>query len=276
MTDLSDWEGVLENELEDSADLILLRPHPPREQPASTGGSNSFKGKADDGNDYHIKTLQNGQSETVPAIEQIVGRVGKLVEAPVCTVRTIRIPQSLFERENITLPNTLSESGIAHGSRDIGQTASLDEKNVVAVSRDNNRRRYVFFWALYDWCCGDDAQWLFAASTEDQLYSHDHGYYLPGRNGTVDVNSLEQTLGDEVSDNGRSLRSKLTDLDGEMAEAARAAAQNLRDVQADELIETLSDVPSSWPIGASDLERIGWFLYRRAPNVADRLQNRIA
>jgi hypothetical protein len=68
------------------------------------------------------------------------------------------------------------EEGWAHGSRAIDLVI---ETRDISLSRttDDNARRQAGLYALHDWCCGQDAQWLMAGP-ESEFHSHDHGFYL--------------------------------------------------------------------------------------------------
>jgi hypothetical protein len=65
-------------------------------------------------------------------------------------------------------------------------SASLEVGDVVEVrslqhrSEDDNARRHVGVYALYDWCWGADDQWLYQGGTRNTIFSHDHGSYLWG------------------------------------------------------------------------------------------------
>jgi hypothetical protein len=58
-------------------------------RPSSVGGAGSFLVVADDGRRYWCKSLNNFQSPRVPITEQLVGRLGALIGAPVCEVALV-------------------------------------------------------------------------------------------------------------------------------------------------------------------------------------------
>ena len=124
---------------------------------------------------FGIKPLNNLQGERVPITEQIVARAGQLIGAPVCTPRTIEIPEELatypYCHSRVLVPS------IAHGSGAVDEVTEIRTMN--HRNEDENNVRHAYIFALYDWCWGGDEQWLVDLSDEFRYYSHDHGHYLP-------------------------------------------------------------------------------------------------
>ena len=114
-----------------------------------------------------------------------------------------------------------------------------------------------------DWCYGSDDQWLYSSSAEGQLFSHDHGWYLPEPGPTWSEASLVARV-----DEPRPLREASDGLDKD--ELIRLA-QRLRAIEAPLLVEALRRIPVQWPVTDGELECVGWFLQRRSKAVADRL-----
>ena len=159
-------------------------------------------------------------------------------------------------------PGAVIEPGYAHASRAV-ETAS-EANQLLYRDRDDNRRRHAGVYAIYDWCWGGDDQWLYAEAEDRQLYSHDHGWYLPETGPGWDESTLAARVDEAHQPSGPS-----EGLDGD--ELDRLAAR-LRALAEDELVELVRCVPASWPIADSDLEALGWFLENRAPAVAARLE----
>ena len=210
-----------------------------------------------------MKPTNNRQGPMVPVTEQIVGRAGVLIGAPTCEVRTAAVPQAIQGWE--FRPGHSLEPGIAH--------ACLEVENAVEVRQrlerrndDDNASRHVYIMALFDWCFGDDAQWLSALDDNGKFYSHDHGWYLPpnGPNLTEAAMRAEVDRAHELTDPG----------DGIVDEDVLAAADSLRAVSRDDLLEVLTAIPQQWSVSNADLERVGSFLEARAPAAADRLITR--
>jgi hypothetical protein len=120
-------------------------------------------------------------------------------------------------------------------------------------------------YALYDWCCGADAQWLYDLNNDRTLYSHDHGLYLPpaGKGGW--------TIHDLIA--SADSPSELPDPpNGLSATAIDQVAAALDAVDRTSLVSIINRVPASWPVADDELGALGWFLEYRAPAVAQRLR----
>ncbi|MCH8113676.1 MAG: hypothetical protein IH905_17260 [Proteobacteria bacterium] len=253
-----DWDGVFDGQRTTAADVLLKATL----QKSPDGGSGAFLGLANDGQRYWIKPLNNAQGERVPITEQIVGRVGSLLGVPTCEVRTISISEDFAGWE--FRPGRALEPGIAHASLNVEDaifTRALDRH-----MDDDNSRRYVFLFALYDWCWGGDVQGLLAAKDDNRFYSHDHGWYLPpeGPNWTINDLAAQADIPRELS----------TNLDGVGVSAAEEVASMLESMERDQLQSALSGIPSVWPASDDELEWVGFFLEKRAPLVAQRIKQR--
>lgn len=228
--------------------------------PSNTGGSGSFQARCSDGRRWWVKPLNNCQgSPRVVVNEFIVGRLGLLIGAPVCEVDVVRIGPDHVGWE-FRAGHQLEE-GLASGSRDVEgahEAHQLDHRN-----QDDNQRRHVGAFALYDWCWGADPQWLFEAPAQERTHSHDHGYYFPdGPNWTG------ASLQREVS-NSHALPQ---DPSGLLPAEKERVADRLGTLTADEIGAVLRQVPSSWPVTDEELADLGVFLEQRAPLVGERVR----
>jgi hypothetical protein len=132
-------------------------------------------------------------------------------------------------------------------------------------SNDDNRRRHVGVYALYDWCFGADQQWLYDLDDDRALYSHDHGLYFPppgSGSWTRDELVAHAREPHQLSDSP-------TDL---AADAVEDVATAVEAVTRADLVKIMSSIPASWPVSNDDLEALGWFLEHRAAGVADRVR----
>lgn len=227
----------------------------------SRGGSVPFQVLASDDKIYWVKMAQNSQGPRVLATEQIVAACGKLLGAPVCETALIAIPQA-FDGDSLE-NGTILRSGIAHASLNIEN--GLFEKWHTPRYRDhdNNRKRHAGYFALYDWCWGDDMQWLHDASDDRRTYSHDHGHFLPGGpRWTVD--SLQKSV-----DSPHEIDALERGLDNN--ELVRIA-DLLDNVSRETICAILQAIPEEWPVETAELEAVGWFLERRRFGVSQRLR----
>ena len=230
-------------------------------KPSPRGGSGTFLAADHDGVQWWVKPLNNQQGPLVPVTEQLVAGAGRLIGAPVCETAVARLPAEIAGWEFRS--GALIEPGYAHASRAV-ETAS-EENQLLYRDRDDNRRRHAGVYAVYDWCWGGDDQWLYAEAEDRQLYSHDHGWYLPETGPSWDEASLSVHV-----DEAHQAMWPSNELDGD--ELTRLAGR-LRSLTRDDLVVLVRRVPASWPVGDTDLETLGWFLERRASAVADRLES---
>lgn len=266
MVEMSDWRGELAGRRVDDALITAVAPLRNAQPPA---GTKPVLVLADDAQRYWIKAVNNPQHPSIPIVEQIVGRCGALIGAPACPVELIAIPEELAGHP--LYPGVALEAGIAHGSLDVMSshvTWSLEH-----AERDENRSRYLGLIALYDWCWGDDPQWLVQTGTREnptemfdhEYYSHDHGDYLFSRTGWT-----RDSIGESI-DEPRILPVllPLSTLVGFSELADRIAA-----VTHEQLVAVLSAIPATWPVSDAQLELIGFFLERRRDAVATRVRER--
>ena len=221
--------------------------------------SGTFKATSADGGRWWVKPLNNPCGARVPVTELIVGLAGKLLDAPVCEVSVVAIDPDL--EGEIYGHDCALKRGYAVGSRDV--PGVVEGRELKYGNLDDNSRRHVGVFALYDWCWGADTQWLYAFEDEQRTHSHDHGYYLPGRPSWTapDLRAVVDVAHPGPWD--------AASLDVEVLESC---ADRLERMTADEIWSILSVVPPQWPVTEHELETVGWFLERRATPVAGRLR----
>jgi hypothetical protein len=224
------------------------------------GGSGSFPGSASDKGRWYVKPQNNPQGGKVIVTEYLVSQVGALIGAPVCEVQPVAIPPTLAGyRFGSGLE--LAE-GVASASKAVGD--AVEDRALIHRDRDDNARRHAGVLALYDWCWGGDPQWLYVATAESRVYSHDHGWYLPpeGPDWTVEEMGAVAGQAHELAHAS----------DGLDPEELDRLADALGAVDAAALKTILESVPSSWPVADEELDAVGWFLELRAPEVASRMR----
>lgn len=260
MVELADWRGLVSGRTDDYDAVHLVAVITPGGQ----SWASPFRAVADDGNDYFVKTLESCRRDWARgsiAVEYIVGKVGKLVGAPVCASTLIRIPEE-FTGDEIR-PGIPLVPGIAHASKAL-EHADEQRHHLAYRNQDHNHVRHVGVYALYDWCYGDDAQWLYDLDDDRSIYSHDHGLYFPPNHGVIEDEILKLSA-DEPN--------VLPDApEGLAPEAVEAVAKALETIDRDALVNILRAVPASWPVSDEALATLGWFLEYRAPAVAHRLR----
>lgn len=232
-----------------------------REMADERGGSRPFQALVSDGNVYWVKSLGNPGSDRALIAEQIVAACGKLITAPVCNVALVRIPEELNGYQLIS--DYSLRAGIAHASLDVPQAIFDKTHGPAHRARNSNQTRHAYLWALYDWCWGDDLQYLYDPTADMTTFSHDHGYYLPG-GPAWSAQTLSDCL-DRPHDLG-------ADVDGLDAVALISVADRLESISHDQLRAIIEAVPGSWPVDGRELSALGYFLEKRIQPVAGRLR----
>jgi hypothetical protein len=253
------WAGLLAGRRSDRCDIgmdgVISA------ESVDRGGSRPFHVSATDGQSYWVKQVDNEQSCRVPITEHIIGACGRMIGAPVRDFCLIEIPEE-FDGDKL-MNGTVLRKGIAHASLNLEFGFSNKTWGPENRERDNNRRRHAAYFAFFDWCWGDDRQWLYDTSDDLAMYSHDHGHFLPGApNWTVE--SLLENV--EVS---HFLDTSPAGLDYNELGRVAAALENLA---RDQLVEVLRAVPASWPVQDAELEVLGYFLECRRSPVAARIR----
>lgn len=223
--------------------------------------SSPFLGAGSDGHQWWVKPPQAHLGKAL-VTEYVVGRVGQLIDAPVCEVAIIRIPDALGSWE--FKPGHALPTGFGSATRDLDGVAEEIRGRLSRRGDDDNARRHGGVYALVDWCFGEDLQWLLHVNDQWRLYSHDHGWYLPpgGPDWTVDLLRATADLAKPLPDSASGLdRAHLS-----------AVADKLEGVSRDALQKILMEVPASWPVTDAELDCLGWYLEHRAPQVAARLR----
>lgn len=227
---------------------------------STAGGSGSFMVLGDDDERYWCKSLNNFQSGRLPVTEQIVGRLGDLIDAPVCKCKLVMLDEIIgWEIRQGT--SRMVEKGFAHGSRAVEPT--LETRELKFRADDDNRRRHCGLYALCDWLYCGDLQWLRATDEDNAYYSHDHGFFLTGLNWT------QESLASCGADQGPiSLDADQLDTD----ELVRLA-EVLESLTLDEIETAISGLPTSWPVSDEELAAVAQFADLRKAPVAGRLRS---
>ena len=222
-------------------------------KPSPRGGSGTFLAADGDGGRWWVKPLNNKQDARVTVTEAVVGSVGALIDAPVCNSAVVFLPTEIEGWE--FRPGARIESGYAHASRSVDN--AIEHRSLLYRDRDDNARRHVGVFAIYDWCWGGDDQWFYTETEDRMVYSHDHGWYLPETGPKWNIDALISRV-----EQAHIASWPASGLD---TEVIAECSERLRTLTHDDLLAALSGIPESWPVSDSELERVGWFLESRAP-----------
>jgi hypothetical protein len=201
----------------------------------------------DDSNIYVVKGshLDAGR---VALNEQIVGRLGETLGAPVGAVRLVDISSDLID---IQPELSHLEPGLAHGSLLIGNCT--DRLGVDHVLVPENRSRFARLAILYGWMQAGDNQLIYEKSS-NVVYSVDHGHFFPiGPNWTIHALS---TASPATLDSSFDV-CKFTE-----EEIAEARAR-LEDVTAQDIAAAVAAPPSDWNFSLDERVAMADYLARR-------------
>ena len=228
---------------------------------AESGSEPAFV-SADDGHLYWMKPQGNPHGPTSLLAERIVSAAGDWLEAPVVTSSLLHLPAELAAQVRFR-DATVARPGLAHGSLAI-RTVSHEGRELKFLGRDSNSTRGARFIALWEWCGGEDAQFLYDAQNRSSLYSFDHGMWLGGGGDWKPADLLQQTA--YVPSWSHSLSrlssSEFLNVADKLETFDEAAARSLAD-----------SVPVEWGLEAADVFIVTDWLQSRAPQVARHLRN---
>ena len=227
---------------------------------AVPSGSQAFPILASDGERWHAKAPNNPQGARVLVTEYLVSLLGELIGAPVCTVRPVAIPAEFVGFQVVNGPQL--PAGIASASKTIADAIEM-RPELLHRDRDDNARRHAGVFALFDWCWGDDQQWLTVETDDHRIYSHDHGFYLPPGGAAWTVEALRGNV-----DTPHPLAQPHDGLD---LEELRRLSEALTALGVADLAAVLSSVPAYWSVTDQELDELGRYLHTRAPQVAGRI-----
>lgn len=227
-------------------------------QTSNTGSSGTFLAQDETAVQWWVKPLNNLQNPKVVVTDYVIGKMGSLIGAAVCEVSVVVIPPELEGWE--FRPGSHLAQGNAHGSRHVAD--ATEYRDLRDRDRDDNRIRQTGLFALFDWCWGSDGQWLYQASNDNSIFSHDHGHYLPGGPGWT-IDSLQTSV-----DLTHYSELKINELN--LGELGRLV-ERLRAIKVEEIMDVLSEIPADWPVDNAELETLGWFLSQRSGTCSRRL-----
>lgn len=195
--------------------------------------------------------------------EVIVGELGRRLDAPVRERVLVAVPAELTSWSDFPTVAS-SEPLIAHGSLHLANAVDADELR--HTKRGANAARQAAIVGMWDFCVGEDPQWLYETSDADAIWSYDHGLWFTTGEGDWDECVLR----------------RLVDVTATLADAPRtldrtrlrSMADSIEDLGPPELLSVVSAVPVEWGTDDRNLEAMAWFLFRRRSAVADRLRRR--
>jgi hypothetical protein len=126
-----------------------------------------------DGNEYIVKGKQAGRQIIN---DQVVARLGQVMNAPVGEPCLVEISQDLLDLE----PEfSYLATGIAHATKFI-PNCSDDHGEFLFANSSANHSRFASLAVLYGWIYADDHQFLCENQSPRLVYSVDHGHFFVG------------------------------------------------------------------------------------------------
>lgn len=211
----------------------------------------------DDNQTYVVKSLRTDGPDMRHALttEHVASRLGKMVGCPIPASVLVEVPAQLIA----------SETRMSHMQPGLGHSVQLltscaDEKPPGPVRTPQNTMAYAAMAVLYGWFhCGGDHQ-VIRSTTNQDVYSVDHGLLLQGQHlwNTTVLASAPQPEPDPVFA-GHCRNDQI-----------EQALQRLKDISDDAIADVIATVPSQWGVPEADLVALGAYLsQRRDKMVAD-------
>jgi hypothetical protein len=246
------WETLIADHVPNGQTPLEARTY----QHTYSSGSAPIRVTASDGNTYVVK---GPRSERQAVNDQIIGRLGMALGAPVGEVTLVSVSEEFVRiNDQLLLHYPLQRPyphGVWHGSlfraefsdnRLLWEHATLPE----------NASGFALLAMLYGWGgCRVDHQFLYRKEPPPLVLSHDHGHFFPsGPNWTID--SLQNSPPAEP-DFAIVQSCRLTDSD---LATARATLRNL-DARV-EIARAVASPPDAWGITIAERVLMAEFLER--------------
>lgn len=128
--------------------------------------------RCEDGRDYVVKCSQAGK---IPVNDQVVGRLGLVLGAPVGEVALVEVSADLV---NMQPEMQHLSAGVCHGSVFIPHTS--EREGLLHTSVTENQQRFALLAVLYGWVGASDHQFIYGNEPPHIVHSVDHGHFFPG------------------------------------------------------------------------------------------------
>lgn len=237
----------------DASAVTLIRQAPTGADPALV--------MADDGELYWVKVPGNQHGPTSMLSERLVGLAGEWLGAPVAPSRLINVPAQIADTWTFQAGGR-PQAGLAHGSLVVGREA-VELAELTHHRSDGNPRRAAFYIALWEWCIGDDEQFIYDAAGAMSMWSIDHGMWIGG-GGQWDASLFARPLEFNPHWTGP--------IDALSQSAFIEAAGRLDCLTLDVARGLARGVPLEWGFTTAELDAVADWLVARASYVADRLR----
>lgn len=217
--------------------------------------------QADDGQLYRVKVPGNQHGPTSLLAERIVGLAGEWLGAPVAPSRLIDVPEHIAASWALQSGGR-PRAGLAHGSMMVS-AQPVEQDALDHHRKDGNAARGPFYIGLWEWCIGEDEQFIYDAAGRMSMWSIDHGMWIGGgaqwdATYFADPTRYQPRWPHPVRDLSRS--------------AFLQAAELLDTFTRGDALTVAQGVPLEWGFTDAELIAAADWLHARAPRVAARLR----
>lgn len=228
-------------------------------------GCKPLRMPATDGFVYWVKPQYNPHGQLSILSERVVAAVADYLGAPIADSILVTIPETMDGRYYSPDAGVL-RAGTAHGSR-IVPGDLLEDTRLLHIPKDGNRYRAPAFVALWEWCFGEDGQWLYNLAEDNQMWTFDHGVWIGGQ-GEWTIDGLMHTAG---------IFSRWPDsVKGMDASTFVELADRIDRCSVADVLRFVASVPLDWGFTEEELLTIGNWLYVRRGRVARSLRGHAA
>lgn len=199
---------------------------------------------------YYLKGAQCGRALVS---EQVVGRLGRAMGAPVPEVRVLDLPRDLvYYDQNMRgiMP------GLSHGSLLIDDCSN--ESGQMHTHAPANRARYALLAALFGLTVADDPQFILGNAAPRLVYSVDHGLFLPERNAWRPHDLEHPDLPSPPRPHPL-----IAQACGFSAQEHRIACEAIASLRAEDIAAAVAAPPEVWGILPVERVALAWYLGRR-------------
>lgn len=194
---------------------------------------------------YVIKGAQAGRSLIA---DQVVGRLGRAMEAPVAEVGLVYVPELLVKMQ----PDMFHFShGLAHACLWL---PGCSDTGLVYVCPEN-RFRYALLAVLYGWVEASDHQFLLADNPPRLVYSVDHGEFFP--------NGAKWSVQDLLTDRNVEPDERLRLACGLTKDELKQAGNRLSALDEQQIAQAVAASPEEWGIALDSRRALMDYLVRR-------------
>lgn len=168
------WRESLEALLAEPLEPTLILTLRPKIWPSA---SRPFIARGADKCEYVVKARQADRNiERQMVNDQVVARIGVMMNAPVAKPSLVEISTELIELSPL---HSYIFGGTAHATEFI-KDCSEDRELFLHTKEPANRDRFALLCVLYGWVYARDHQFIYSKSKPNLVYSADHGHFFIG------------------------------------------------------------------------------------------------